>query len=264
MDGPNAPTVHEVQTVYIFKKLQGQNLIKGTSFVNWYAIGECSSLEDLLRLEGPGTYVVQGRSGVIKGILCQAVQTVGKPEPITPTVLAPQRAELDVGKIVAAAVSGLAPILTVVTTFLTARAQERERDRQLAREQATADRERQDRIVSEQMERESQRQQEFAKLMTSLMTARTADLESMIRGMQTGGGGTGAGGGDRAYREGQADVLAMLDAAKESGVLGGDSETKIIDFLSALVGGGKQASGELTPEMIEAAKKLLKPEVPSS
>jgi hypothetical protein len=230
-------TTRKIHTVAVYRKRGTKDM----PYLGWRPIEELHDLEDLLRLYGAGTYMLQGRGlGQTSRVIKVAIQTVGDADepaipgravPLARRNVEPARGEFDVGKLVGTVMAAVTPLVAIWKDI----DEKRERTRR-------EDREREEQRRAEERERDDRRNQ----TMIALATARSGDYEAIIKSFQAQQGQQ-AGGSSKAYKEGMEDSLALLEAIKSGGL--GQSEpdfdSKFLDVVGSILGGAKKANEEI-------------------
>lgn len=236
-EGPNEQTDRLIEYIYVWRKNPGGTL----TTLDWRPAAELPDARAIESTWGPGTYQLQGRAGdrrnTIRQIMIHVGDTMRPAQVLSPVV---QRAELDAVKlgstiaaIVGAIASAVQPILDRSDAARREEREQRERDRVLERERM--DRERQ---------RDEERNQTLLTLITNLTKSRQDDLEALLRGQMASRGAT-AGGSAEAYKDGQMDVLQMMQVLKEESPNPESFEIEMVKLVQAMVQGKNQARADI-------------------
>lgn len=233
-DDENAGTADRITKIYILKKMPDRQL----SQIDWRPTEQLPDLKELELAYGPGTFCLLGRGEAdprhnLKKIYVTVgdteaeqrgsralVRHVDAPRPTPPP--------FDLNKIVATLGALVAPIVTLYQAHL-----------QHATEERRAEREAVERRAAEDRARDDVRQNTMMQIVTSALTARTDDLrQQLATGPRSPAAAEAA---SEAYKNGQADMLAALGAAKEQGIITDDGEGKILDLIGSFVAGAQHA-----------------------
>jgi hypothetical protein len=237
-DGPNEPTRDKITRIWISKKLPDKTL----SSLDWRRAEDLASLKDLELAFGPGTYCLLGRGEKNGSLnLRKVYQTVGDPEEflhggaramtrLPPPPPAPR--ELDIGKIVTALAAIFAPIQTIYQTYAARQAEDRRIEREAQERRATEERERIDRHHTELMQ-----------VVTGIQNSRIEELHQRLAQPQQKSGADSS----AAYQQGQADAIAMLQAAKEEGLVSDGGEDKLLQIAMGFMSGAAHRAPEPPP-----------------
>lgn len=221
-DASDLPTTRRIEVVFVSRK----NAAKELAYIDWKPIEQLEDISQLLDIFGPGTYRVQGRASDRKTVVKQIFHTVGaetqevlshrERAALERSARAPQ---LDLTQIVAAVTAIATPVLGVLGTLM----------------------DRRDAARREERERDEKRAEMFMTTMTQLMNARNSDLEHMLKASQRP---SSANTPAEAYQEGQAATLELIQAIKDQGLAGEDSESKLISLVEAFMTGKTKADAE--------------------
>lgn len=236
-EGPNDPTDVPIEFIYVWRKNPGGTL----TTLDWRPPNEIPDARSIEATWGPGTYQLQGRAGdrkkTIRQIMIHVGDTTRPAQVMSPVV---QRAELDAVKlgttiaaIVGAIASAVQPMLDRAESARREEREQRERDRQLERERM--DRER---------ERDENRNQTLLTLITNLTKSRQDDLEALLRGQLSAKGSASTGSGE-AYREGQTDMLQMIEVLRDQAPDKESFEIEMVKLVQAMVTGKNQAATDI-------------------
>lgn len=236
-DGDNVGTRDKITKIYVSKKMPDRQL----SQIDWRPAEQLPDLKELELSYGPGTFCLLGRGEADPRLnLAKIYVTVGDVDDTRHGSRAllrhePPRAPapaFDVTRIAATFGALVTPLVTLYQAHLAHSAEERRADREAAERRAAEDRARDD-----------VRQNTMMQIVTAALTARTDDLrQQLTNGPRSANAAEAA---SEAYKEGQADMLAALGAAKDQGIITDDGEGKILDLLGSFVAGAQHAKHEL-------------------
>jgi hypothetical protein len=237
VEGENLPTAKAIEFIYIWRKNPGGTL----TTLDWRPPSELPDARSIEATWGPGTYQLQGRAGdrrtVIRQIMIHVGDATRPAQVMSPMV---QRAELDAVKLATTVAAIVGAIATAVQPLFersdAARREEREqRDRDRELERVRMDRER---------ERDESRNQTLLTMITNLTKSRQDDLEALLRGQIASKGSATTGSGE-AYREGQTDMLQMIEVLREQSPDKETFEVEMVRLVQAMVTGKNQAREDM-------------------
>jgi hypothetical protein len=238
-DGAATHTKEPIAFIYVHQKQPSKQM----AYVDFRPVDQLQDLGDLLEQFGPGTYTLQGRGENRRQMMAQVTVVVG--QELGQGVAGgramdrmPTREPMDLTKVVAGVAAAAAPVVSLVLGYLEKRDVERREDRDRERER-----------MSEERRRDDERNERFMATMTGLMKARNEELTDRLTERQQQQA-PGEAREKKAYQDGLADALALIDEAKENG--GGDIETRVLSLIESFAA-GKQKGDSDAEKAIAAA-----------
>jgi hypothetical protein len=228
-DGPNDNTDLRIDLVYISKKAADRTW----PHLDVRPIDQIRSLKDLADAFGPGTFQLIGRNGEqrqrnIRIVYPTIASASGGTDPgaIERAIMQapPPARELDLAKIGGALAAIMAPLVALY---------EKSQDRQAA--DRAAEREAADRRAAEDRARDARAHETMMAVVTTALTSRNEDLRQMKSTAPAGDAATDA------YKDGQADTIAMLKQAKEEGLIADGGEGQMLELVTGFIQGAQHA-----------------------